>query len=254
MIKCRSIRMVLILLAVFLLSEPVYGKAVTTKNQDIPVIAEWKDGHGFGENGRMIYDGWAFDPENGNYVMFEDGCVVVKADRILETDDYAAYFTDTEAVAGTLAVRGEVIKYFSGSIQVVVENVDTQMEKTCYLTSENEYRYNLPVPKGHYQVKEAEAIWNETHYKVSMGTEILEIEDDNTCLIEIQVLPEGSKLEDEASWEGVKESGPGTGIAEPILHSKRKEVTTMPWLEIYLVAMVSIAIYGLYQYWTKHRR
>ena len=102
--------------------------------------------------------------------------------------------------------------------------------------------------------EEAEAIWNETHYKVSMGTEILEIEDDNTCLIEIQVLPEGSKLEDEASWEGVKESGPGTGIAEPILHSKRKEVTTMHWLEIYLVAMVSIAIYGLYQYWTKHRR
>ena len=178
MIKCRSIRMVSILLAVFLLSEPVYGKAVSVENQDIPVIVEWQDGHGVGENGRMIYDGWAFDPENGSYVKFEDGSVVVKADRILETDDYGAYFTDTEAVAGTLAVRGEIIKYFSGSIQVVVENVDTHMEKTCCLTRNNEYRYNLPVPKGRYQVKEAEAIWNKTHYKVSMGTDVLEIKDD----------------------------------------------------------------------------
>lgn len=252
--KYGGIGMGLILLAAFLLLEPVYGSEVPMEIQDIPVIVKWKEGHGFGENDRMIYDGWAFDPENGSYVKFEDGCVLVKADRILETDDYDAYFTDTEVAAGTLAIRGEVIKYFSGSIQVVIKNVDTQMEKTCCLTSENEYRYNLPVPKGHYQVKEAEAIWNETHYKVSMGTEILEIEDDNTCLVEIQVLPEGSKLEDEASWEGVKESEPGTGIAEPILHDKRKEVTTMHWLEIYLVAMVSIAIYGLYRYWTKHRR
>ena len=45
MIKCRSIRMVSILLAVFLLSEPVYGKAVSVENQDIPVIVEWQTGH-----------------------------------------------------------------------------------------------------------------------------------------------------------------------------------------------------------------
>lgn len=104
--KCRNILMVLILLAALLLSEPAYGKAVSTENQEIPVIVEWQEGHGFDENGRMIYDGWAFDPENGSYVKFEDGCVLVKADRILETDDYDAYFTDTEAAAGTLAVRG----------------------------------------------------------------------------------------------------------------------------------------------------
>ena len=261
MIKCRSIRMVLILLAVFLLSEPVYGKAISAENQDIPVIVEWQDGHGFGENGRMIYDGWAFDSENGSYVKFEDGSVVVKADRILETDDYAAYFTDTEAVAGTLAVRGEVIKYFSGTIQVVVENVDTHMEKTCCLTRDNEYRYNLPVPKGRYQIKEAEAIWNKTHYKVSMGKEVLEIKDDNTCLVEIQVLPEGGKLADDAAWDLVKESGTETGRAEPFpidvhesSYDKRKEITSMHWSEIYLLIVIFIVVYGLYRYWTKRRR
>lgn len=259
--KCRSICMVLILLAVFLLSEPVYGKAVSTENQEIPVIAKWQEGHGFDENGRMIYDGWAFDPENGSYVKFEDGCVLVKADRILETDDYSAYFTDTESAAGILAVRGEVIKYFSGSIQVVVENVDTHMEKTCSLTRENEYRYNLPMPKGRYQVKEAEAIWNKTHYKVSMGTEVLEIKDDNTCLVEIQVLPEGGKLDDEAAWDLVKESGIETERAEssPIdvhesSYDKRKEITSMHWPEIYLLIVIFIAVYGLYRYWTKRRR
>ena len=261
MIKCRSIRMVLILLAVFLLSEPVYGKAISAENQDIPVIVEWQDGHGFGENGRMIYDGWAFDSENGSYVKFEDGSVVVKADRILETDDYAAYFTDTEAVAGTLAVRGEVIKYFSGTIQVVVENVDTHMEKTCCLTRDNEYRYNLPVPKGRYQIKEAEAIWNKTHYKVSMGTDVLEIKDDNTYLVEIQVLPEGGKLADDAAWDSVKESGTETGRAEPFpidvhesSYDKRKEITSTHWPEIYLLIVIFIAVYGLYRYWTKRRR
>lgn len=206
--RCGSICMVLILYMAFLFSEPVSGREVPTKSQDVPVIVKWQEGHGFEESDRMIYEGWAFDPENGSYVKFENGCVSVKADRILETDDYDAYFTDTEAAAGTLAVRGEVLKYFSGSIRVVVENVDTHMEKTCYLTHENEYRYNLPVPGGRYQVKGAEAIWNKKHYKVSMGTEVLEIKDDNTCLIEIQVLPEGSKLADEAAWEWVKESGP----------------------------------------------
>ncbi len=259
--KCGGIRMALILLAAFLFSEPVYGKAVSTENLDIPVIVKWQEGHGFGENGRMIYDGWAFDPENGSYVKFKDGCVLVKADCILETDDYDAYFTDTEAMAGTLAVRGEVIKYFSGSIRVVVENVDTHMEKTCCLTPENGYRYNLLVSKGRYQVKEAEAIWNETHYKVNIGTEVLEIEDDNTCLIEIQVLPEGSKLDDEAAWDWVNESGSGTGIAEPIprdahesSYGKRKEITSMHWPEIYLLIVIFIAVYGLYRYWTKRRR
>lgn len=259
--KCRNILMVLILLAALLLSEPAYGKAVSTENQEIPVIVEWQEGHGFDENGRMIYDGWAFDPENGSYVKFEDGCVLVKADRILETDDYDAYFTDTEAAAGTLAVRGEVIKYFSGSIQVVVENVDTHMEKTCCLTSDNEYRYNLPVPQGRYQVKEAEAIWNKIHYKVSMGTEVLEIKDDNTCLVEIQVLPEGGKLDDEAAWDLVKESGIETVSAEPSpidvhesSYDKRKEITSMHWPEIYLLIVIFIAVYGLYRYWTKRRR
>jgi len=253
--------MVLILYMAFLFSEPVYGREVPKKSQDVPVIVKWQEGHGFEESDRMIYEGWAFDPENGSYVKFEDGSVLVKADCILETDDYAAYFTDTEAASGTLAVRGEVIKYFSGSIQVVVENVDTHMEKSCCLTRENEYRYNLPVPKGRYQVKEAEAIWNKTHYKVSMGTEVLEIKDDNTCLVEIQVLPEGGKLDDDAAWDLVKESGIETERAEssPIdvhesSYDKRKEITSMHWPEIYLLIVIFIAVYGLYRYWTKRRR
>lgn len=87
-------------------------KRGSEKSQDVPVIVKWQEGHGFEESDRMIYEGWAFDPENGSYVKFEDGSVLVKADCILETDDYAAYFTDTEAASGTLAVRGKLSNTF----------------------------------------------------------------------------------------------------------------------------------------------
>ena len=94
-----------------------------------------------------------------------------------------------------------------------------------------------------------------------MGKEVLEIKDDNTCLIEIQVLPEGGKLADDAAWDLVKESGAETARAEPFpfdvhesSNDKRKEITSMHWLEIYLLIVIFIAVYGLYRYWTKRRR
>lgn len=94
-----------------------------------------------------------------------------------------------------------------------------------------------------------------------MGTEVLEIKDDNTCLVEIQVLPEGGKLDDDAAWDLVKESGIETVSAEPSpidvhesSYDKRKEITSMHWPEIYLLIVIFIAVYGWYRYWTKCRQ
>lgn len=258
--KYESIRMFLGLLTAIFLQVPAYGGQYRTENQDIPVIVKWREGHGFGKDGRMLEGGWAFDPENGSYVRFEEGSVMVKADHILETDDYEAYFTDTEAAAGTLAVRGEVIRHFSGSIRVVVENVETHLEKTCFLTYENEYRYNLPVPEGRYQVKEAEAVWNKKYYTVSTGGDVLEVKDNHTCLMEIQVLPEGDGADQREAWEQVNESGAEVEKAEQFSrvisessNDKQSEITSMHWPEIYLMVVIFIAGYGLCRYWTKRR-
>lgn len=258
--KRGSIRIFLGLLAALFLQAPVYADQYWMEKRDIPVIVKWQEGHGFGEDGRMLEDGWAFDPENGSYVRFEDGSVMVKADRILETDDYEAYFTDTEATAGTLAIRGEVIRYFSGSIRVVVENVETHLEKTCCLTHENEYRYNMPVPEGRYQVKEADAVWNKKYYKVSIGKEVLEVKDNHTCLMEIQVLPEGDRVDDRKVWERINESGAELEKAESFprvlpesSNDKKGELTSIHGPEIYLV-VIFIVGYGLCRYWMKRRR
>lgn len=257
--KYGGTRMILGLLAALFLHAPSYGSQYRTENQDIPVIVKWQKGHGFGEDGKLLEDGWAFDPENGSYVRFEDGSVMVKADHIVETDDYEAYFTDTEAVAGTLAVRGEVIRHFSGSIRVVVENVETRLEKTCFLTYENEYRYNLPVPEGRYQVKEAEAVWNKKYYTVSIDGDVLEVKDNHTCLMEIQVLPEGDGADQRETWEQVNESGAEVEKEEqfsrviPESSDKKSEIASMHWPEIYLMVVIFIAGYGLCRYWTKRR-
>ena len=258
--KYESIRMFLGLLTAIFLQVPAYGGQYRTENQDIPVIVKWREGHGFGEDGRMLEGGWAFDPENGSYVRFEEGSVMVKADHILETDDYEAYFTDTEAAAGTLAVRGEVIRHFSGSIRVVVENVETHLEKTCFLTYENEYRYNLPVPEGRYQVKEAEAVWNKKYYTVSTGGDVLEVKDNHTCLMEIQVLPEGDGADQREAWEQVNESGAEVEKAEQFSrvisessNDKQSEITSMHCPSIYLMFVIFVAEYGLFLYWAKRR-
>ena len=77
--RCWKIKILPVLLLPLLLSEPAHGGQNEIENQDVPVIVTWQEGHGFGEDGRMIYSGWAFDPESGCYVRFDNGNVLVKA-------------------------------------------------------------------------------------------------------------------------------------------------------------------------------
>ena len=259
--RCRKASVLLVFLLLLLLSGTAYGSPYQPEDPEIPLIAKWKEGHGFGEDGRRFYDGWAFDPENGSYVRFLDGSVAVKADYILDTEDYAAFFTDTEAAAGTLAVRGEVMKHFAGTIRVVVEDMEAHGERTCNLTGDNEYRFNMSVPKGSYRIKEAEAVWNQQSYKVSFREESQEVGQDNTCLIEIRVLPEGDGEDKVEGWEPLDGADLADGEAEdfpPVStgssQQKKIESQSMHWPEIYFIIGIFLVAYGLYRFWTKNRR
>lgn len=258
--KCWKIKILPVLLLPLLLSEPVHGGQNEIENQDVPVIVMWQEGHGFGEDGRMIYSGWAFDPESGCYVRFDNGNVLVKAERILDTDDYDEFFTDTEQATGTLAIRGEVIRYFTGNVRVVVENVDTHGEKICNLIVENGYCYNLPVPEGQYQMKEAEAVWNKNHYKVSFSGESQEISRDKTGLFEISVLPEGDGGENQEAWERLNQELAKTDQEEPTVSASDErndgeEYEAQPsyWPEVCLVVGIFVLAYGIYRFWAGDR-
>lgn len=255
--KGGIIKIQFILLLSLFFCVPVYG-AGSQENEGVPVIVKWQNGHGFGEDGSMLRDGWAFDREDGCYVRFENGGVLVKADRILNTEGYGEFFTDTEQTSGTAAVRGEVIRHFSGNIRVVLENVETHAEKTCSLSDENEYRSNLPVSEGCYRIKEADAIWNKIHYKVSFSEESQEVETGGTGLFELLVLPESAGEDGGDAWRAVGEDKNKTDEAEEKAPSARAagrkigdeaEEQPIRWPEVYLILGIFIAAYGIYRYW-----
>ncbi|WP_314723568.1 hypothetical protein [Enterocloster bolteae] len=258
--KCWIIKILPVLMLPFVLSESAYGGQIPIENQDIPVIVEWQDGHGFGEDGGRLYDGWAFDPESGCYVKFENGIVLVKADSILDTDNYDDFFTDTDQTMGTLAIRGQVIRHFNGNIRVVVEDVETHREKTCNLNGDNGYCFNLPTQEGRYQIKEAEAVWNKNHYKVSFDEESQEIRRDKTGLFEISVLPEGDGIENQEAWERLNEDISETDRKEPSVSASDErndgedyEAQPSYWPEVYLAVGILVLAYGAYRFWAGGR-
>ncbi|MDR1551024.1 MAG: hypothetical protein LBT06_20895 [Hungatella sp.] len=259
--KSWIMKILAVLLLILFIQDSVYGAQEGTKNQDIPVIVKWGEGHGFGEDGRMICDGWSFDSENGCYVRFKNGGVLVKADCILDAEDYGDYFTDTEQKSGTLAVRGDVIRYFSGSIDVVLENTETHAEEICNLNPENKYRVNLPVPEGCYQIKAAEAVWNENYYEVSFSEGYQVVKEGSTCLFELHVLAECAGEEDGDTWIQVNEDlakahKPKTSvnISEEAGNSEMIEDKPVRWTEVYVIFIIFAAAYGIYRFWTGGRQ
>lgn len=164
------------------------------EGQELPVIVQWQDGHGYQEDGTPIAGSWAYDSVNpaGKYVLFgEDGAVVRKSESMGESgigEDY----TGTEMVPAVIALRAKTFKGFHGTVSVLLEE-KSGLQKRVELNAGNFYSLNISVNSGDYVLRQVEAKEQETYYKVKFSTDAVYVPEQGMRMMKIRV--KNKKLE-----------------------------------------------------------
>ena len=161
---------------------------VKSREQELPVIVKWQDGHGYQEDGTQIAGGWAYDSINpaGKYVLFgKDGAVVRKSES-MEASGIGEDYTGTELVPAVLALRAETFEGFHGTVQVLLEEKSGK-QKEVELNDRNFFSLNICVNSGDYTIRTAEAKDSEKPYVTEFSTDTVHLPEKSTRVMKIRV-------------------------------------------------------------------
>lgn len=168
----------------------VYGKADDWL--ELPVIAVWKNGNGYTEDGMLIRGTWAYDAVNpaGKYVLFgDDGMPLLKSDQWENRNDMEENYTGTDRELAVISLRAEIFPEFQGVIQVTLE--EKSGLELCYeLDTNNQYSFNADVASGDYVVKMAQAYDDTYIYRTTFPSDQYHIQNSDVLVVDIQVAEE----------------------------------------------------------------
>lgn len=239
----------------------VYGR--TDDRSELPVIAAWKNGNGYTEDGILIRGTWAYDAANpaGKYVLFgDDGMPLLKSDKWENRNDVKENYTDTDEPA-VISLRAGIYPGFQGVIQIILEEKNGL--ELCYeLDAKNLYSFNADVPSGDYVIKKVQAYDDTYIYQTVFPQYQYHIQNNGILVVDVQVAEEKAgrvetmdarQAEIETDEEMVTKTEPesGTGnYTEAALTRENKSAERLDeealkdlWIMCGIALMACVAVY-----------